>query len=207
MNISPYIFFNQNSHNFGRDINLFSNLLVQNKFMFLIKLEGITHTTALKQIFCWKTHPLPHGMGSKRPNIFFIFESSHAAYKKCIEHRAPWKHIIYRYTHTTSTPEVGQSAKYFSFLKVVMFRIKLKGMEYRASCLQIFSLFTHLLPLGDIKSMNLPCLTWFCQAIHTHYYNSSWRTVSRRVDEVVPSDHPRREASRVIRWNDLIHKM
>ena len=30
--------------------------------------------------------------------------------------------------------------------------------------------------------------------IHTHYHNSNliWRTVSRRVDEVIPSDHPRR---------------
>ena len=27
--------------------------------------------------------------------------------------------------------------------------------------------------------------------IHTHYHNSNliWRTVSRRVDEVIPSDH------------------
>ena len=38
--------------------------------------------------------------------------------------------------------------------------------------------------------------------INTHYYNSNliWRTVSRRVDEVIPSDHPRRVASRVIQW-------
>ena len=30
---------------------------------------------------------------------------------------------------------------------------------------------------------------------NTHYYNSNliWRTESRRVDEVMPSDHPRRE--------------
>ena len=44
--------------------------------------------------------------------------------------------------------------------------------------------------------------------IHTHYYNSNliWRTVSRRVDEVIPSDHPRREASRVIQWYGLIHE-
>ena len=32
--------------------------------------------------------------------------------------------------------------------------------------------------------------------ISTHYYDSNliWRTVSRRVDEVIPSDRPRREA-------------
>ena len=31
--------------------------------------------------------------------------------------------------------------------------------------------------------------------INTHYYNSNviWRTKSRRVDEVIPSDHLRRE--------------
>ena len=44
--------------------------------------------------------------------------------------------------------------------------------------------------------------------VHTHYHNSNliWRTVSRRVDEVIPSDHPRRVASRVIQWYDLIHE-
>ena len=44
--------------------------------------------------------------------------------------------------------------------------------------------------------------------LHTHYYNSNliWRTVSCRADEVIPSDHPRREASRVIQWYGLIHK-
>ena len=33
--------------------------------------------------------------------------------------------------------------------------------------------------------------------IYTHYYNSKliWRTVSHRVDEVIPLDHPRCEAS------------
>ena len=44
--------------------------------------------------------------------------------------------------------------------------------------------------------------------IYTHYHNSNliWRTVSRRVDEVIPSDHPRRVASRVIQWYGLIHE-
>ena len=46
------------------------------------------------------------------------------------------------------------------------------------------------------------------QRINTHYYNSNliWRTVSRRVDEVIPADHQRREASRVIQWYGLIHE-
>ena len=41
--------------------------------------------------------------------------------------------------------------------------------------------------------------------ISTHYHNSNliWRTVSRRVDEVIPSDHPRRL---VIQWYGLIHE-
>ena len=44
--------------------------------------------------------------------------------------------------------------------------------------------------------------------IYAHYHNSNliWRTVSRRVDEAIPSDHPRRVASRVIQWYGLIHK-
>ena len=44
--------------------------------------------------------------------------------------------------------------------------------------------------------------------INTHYYNSNliWRAVSRRVGEVIPSDHPRHEASSVIHWYGLIHE-
>ena len=44
--------------------------------------------------------------------------------------------------------------------------------------------------------------------IDTHYHNSNliWRTVSRRVDEVIPSDHPRHVASRVVQWYGLVHE-
>ena len=44
--------------------------------------------------------------------------------------------------------------------------------------------------------------------VYTHYHNGNliWRTVSRRVDEVIPSDHPRRVASRVIQWYGPIHE-
>ena len=44
--------------------------------------------------------------------------------------------------------------------------------------------------------------------IHTHKHNSNliWRTVSLHVDEVIPSDRPRRVASRVIQWYGLIHE-
>ena len=41
---------------------------------------------------------------------------------------------------------------------------------------------------------------------HYHYSNLIWRTVSRRVDEVITSDHPRCVASRVIQWYVLIHE-
>ena len=42
--------------------------------------------------------------------------------------------------------------------------------------------------------------------IYTHYYSSNfiWRTVSRRVDELISSDHTRRKVSSVIRWYQLI---
>ena len=59
-----------------------------------------------------------------------------------------------------------------------------------------------------VKSLNFinmyAALLW--KSLHTHYYNSNliWRTVSRRVDEVIPSDHQRREASSVIQRYDLI---
>ena len=44
--------------------------------------------------------------------------------------------------------------------------------------------------------------------VNTHYYCSNliWRTVSRRVDELLSSDHTRREASSVIRRYQLIHE-
>ena len=48
----------------------------------------------------------------------------------------------------------------------------------------------------------------FSHLLDTHYHNSNliWRTVSRPVDEVIPSDHPRRVASRVIQSYGLIHE-
>ena len=36
------------------------------------------------------------------------------------------------------------------------------------------------------------------------YSNVIWHTVSRLVDEIIPSDHPLLFASQVIRWYDLI---
>ena len=44
--------------------------------------------------------------------------------------------------------------------------------------------------------------------INTLCYNRNliWRTVSRRVDEAISSDHQRRKASRVIQWYGLIQE-
>ena len=50
------------------------------------------------------------------------------------------------------------------------------------------------------RGRNLASREWqkilCCLLINTHYHNSNliWRTVSRRVNEVIPSDHPRRVA-------------
>ena len=43
------------------------------------------------------------------------------------------------------------------------------------------------------------------ESIHTHYYtgNLICPTVSHRVDEVIPSDHLRCQASRIIKWYGL----
>ena len=45
-------------------------------------------------------------------------------------------------------------------------------------------------------------------AVHTHYHYSNliWRTVSRQVNEVIPLDHPKRVAFRVIQSYGLIHE-
>ena len=48
----------------------------------------------------------------------------------------------------------------------------------------------------------------FTHVKYTYYHNSNliWRTVSRQVDEAIPLDHPRREASRLIQLYDLIQE-
>ena len=53
---------------------------------------------------------------------------------------------------------------------------------------------THVMHVRN-KNSNIPGRS--LNVIITHYYNSNfiWRTVSCRVDEVIPSDHPRRETS------------
>ena len=61
--------------------------------------------------------------------------------------------------------------------------------------------------------LSLCCSTMQCilkcraASVNTHHNsNLNWLNVSPRVDEVIPLDHPRREASRVIQWNGLIHE-
>ena len=50
------------------------------------------------------------------------------------------------------------------------------------------------------------CKLFKHRKVYIHYHNSNliWRTVSRRVDEVIPSDHPRHVAPRMIQWYGLI---
>ena len=50
------------------------------------------------------------------------------------------------YTHHSS-PYLVKRSKHF-FLKVVIVRIKLKGMEHRARCKHVFCHYTHPRPLG-----------------------------------------------------------
>ena len=60
----------------------------------------------------------------------------------------------------------------------------------------------------NIREGNMSTGTDNSIVLYTHYHNSNliWRTVSRRVDEVMSSDHLRRIASRVIQCYGLIHE-
>ena len=62
--------------------------------------------------------------------------------------------------------------------------------------------------LVSLVTMFLQVIQCWTFIIHTHYHNSNliWLTVPRRVDEVIPSNHVRRIASRVIQWYGLIHE-
>ena len=50
-----------------------------------------------------------------------------------------------------------------------------------------------------MQTLGYHCKICLKYVITTHYYNSNliWRTLSCRVDEIIPSDQSRREASRV----------
>ena len=48
--------------------------------------------------------------------------------------------------YTPSTPVVGSKGQYIFFWKIVMLHIKLKGMECREPCKQIFTTYNTLYP-------------------------------------------------------------
>ena len=85
--------------------------------------------------------------------------------------------------------------------------------ETKSATMNIFHFFYFVIKsfvkveLSYVFTINLFTIAENCTE-NTHYHNSSLirRTVSHRVDEVIPSDHPRRVASRVIQWYGLIHE-
>ena len=85
--------------------------------------------------------------------------------------------------------------------------------ESKSATMNIFHFFYFVIKsfvkveLSYVFTINLFTIAENCTE-NTHHHNSSLirRTVSCRVDEVIPSDHPRRYASRVIQWYGLIHE-
>ena len=68
-----------------------------------------------------------------------------------MENRAPCKHIFCPYTHP-QPPDGFKRSNHFS-LKVVILRIKLKGLEQRAPLKHLFCPCTHILrPCGKVKT-------------------------------------------------------
>ena len=65
-----------------------------------------------------------------------------------------------------------------------------------------------MLVLSALIMETFPCKVLMKLLIYTHYFNNNltWRAVSCPADEAIPSDHPRREASRVIQRYGLIHE-
>ena len=70
-------------------------------------------------------------------------------------------------TYTPSTPVVGSKVNIF-FLKVVMLHIKLKGMERREPCKQMFIITLPSTPgVGGVKGFKL----FFSESGHVAYQN------------------------------------
>ena len=93
------------------------------------------------------THTFNPWVGSKVKTFFS--ESSHVAYQKGMEHRAPCRHI---YLHTPSTHGVGSKVKIFLFFyEAALLHIKLKGIEHRTLCKHTFCPYTHPQHVGRLK--------------------------------------------------------
>ena len=75
--------------------------------------------------------PLTQGVGSKGQTIYFS-DSSHVAYQIKVDDSGSNMVANILPTEIPSTKGVGSKVKLYIFLKVVMLRIKLKGIEHRA---------------------------------------------------------------------------
>ena len=88
---------------------------------------------------------------------------------KGIEHRAPWKQICCHYTH--QRPLGGVKRSFFSFLKVVMFHIKLKWKNCWPTCKVTLLIYAHPWPLGS----GLKVRYWNCADVSIFLAHLSWR--------------------------------
>ena len=91
--------------------------------------------------------PSTKGVGSKGQTTSF-FESSHVAYHIKADDAGSNMVANIMPTDTPSTQGVWSKGQTISFLKVVMFHIKLKGIEHRAPWKQTCCHYTHQRPLG-----------------------------------------------------------
>ena len=105
-----------------------SNIVLLKVVMLLNKLKGKEHRVPCKHTICLNTHPRSLGW-DQRSKHFFSSESSHYMLHiklMGMEHRARYKHVFCPYTHLEP---LGWGQKVITFLlKVVMLRVKLKGM-------------------------------------------------------------------------------
>ena len=74
---------------------------------------------------------------------------------------------------------------------------ELSQYEHRTEDLiacSLYSLYIHVMRNPLKRMAAYICKNLVSKVIHTHYHNSNLilRTVSRRLEEVIPTDHPRR---------------
>ena len=76
--------------------------------------------------------PLTQGVGSKGQTMYFFAEGSHVAYQIKADDAGSNMVANILPTDTPSTQGVWSKGQLYTFLKVVMLHIKLKGIEHRA---------------------------------------------------------------------------
>ena len=67
--------------------------------------------------------------------------------------------------HTLLTYWVGSKDQNIVLLNVVMLQVKLKGMEYKATCKHIFCPYTHTQTPDEVKGQNI----FFSESSHVAY--------------------------------------